>query len=371
MFSNVTDQLIKVKFEPIYHIDFYELSKWLNVVFISLITILGIYGNVISIYIFSKTISSNRKQNFTFYFLLLSISDLFILISHYTDFTFRSWINLTKNYSSKFNFVDKCSICCKIIPLFRNFFRTLSVYILLVMTIQRFIFFYLPLKRSFVNSKKTNVVIVSSLTIFSLILNSGNLITNTLTKHHTNGEYYCNINPNLFGLKIIFDSLFVLFSILLPILFILVFSIFLFSRIKFNLKSKLNKSIRTAYILVLLSKWFIILHLPYFICWVLLHFQIKKSVVHLNDFHQLNSFNSNDTSLYKETQIDQHFTKNNNLILILKAFLNLFEILFLSNYSMHFLLYLINGPSFRKRHSNLVFNMFQHFVFLLFCQRKR
>ncbi|RMZ97185.1 neuropeptide receptor A18 [Brachionus plicatilis] len=174
-----TNETFRAQFMSTYQTNFYELSKWLNVILITLITAIGIYGNLVSIYIFTKTKSTNRGKNFTFYFLLLSLSDLSVLVFHYIDFTFRSWINLTHSYSSKFNFVDK----------------TISVYILLAMTIQRFIFFYLPLKRSIVSSMKTNRIIISTLVIFSLILNSGNLITNTLTKHETNGEYYCNINP--------------------------------------------------------------------------------------------------------------------------------------------------------------------------------
>lgn len=363
-----------IQFGLIFHVKFYEFSKWLNVIFITIISAMGIYGNLISIYLFTKTLKSNRRQNFTFYFLLLSVSDLSVLIFHYIDFTFRSWINLTENYSSKFNFVDKCEICCKLIPYFRNFFRTISVYILLAMTIQRFIFFYLPLKRSIVNSPKTIKFTIYSITLFSLILNSGNLITNTLTKHETNGEFYCNINPKFFNLQIIFDFTFVLFSILLPTLFILVFSIFLFTRIKFKMKkfkTKLNQSIRTTYMLVLISKWFIILHLPYFIFWIFLHYQIKKSNFYLKKLEEF-SFSANISSSYELSQAySQQYIQNQNLTLLLKGFLNLFEILFLSNYSMHFLLYLINGPLFKKRHSRLVYNMFQHFIFFLFCKRKR
>ncbi|CAF0765974.1 unnamed protein product [Brachionus calyciflorus] len=355
-------------------VNFYDASKWLNVFFITFISIFGLYGNSISIYIFLKTLKQNRNQKSTIYFLLLSISDLFVLVFHYLDFTLRSWINLTGNYSSRINFVDKCLLCCKLIPYFRNVFRTISVYILLIMTVQRFIYFYFPLKRSLVSSAKTNKIIIFNLIFMSLILNAGIIFVNTLTEHDTNGELYCNINPEFIDLQFIFDFVFVLFSILIPTLFILLFSFILFCRIKSNIpigndffkidcctsgrsedekndslnihntnetnycvnfdeklsqihskrnekkralnslrnngsrnnsnnkgpkfKTKFNHSIRTTYMLVLLSKWFVILHLPYFICWIILHFQIKDLNLDNEKISQLINLNQTNVEIY-------------------------------------------------------------------------
>lgn len=363
-----------------------------------------------------------------------------MLIFHYVDFALRSWVNLTNSYSSTFNFVDKCLICCKLIPYLRNFFRTISVYILLVMTLQRFIYLYFPLIRSKVNSSKCIKIIILNLSLFSGVLNIGNLFINTLVKHDSNGELYCSIKPDYLSIQFIIDFLFVSFSILVPTLFILVFSLILFCKIRSNIpagndyfklcycfernitnnsteiskrnslnlrqdnsivsvsnfksqdkflitkekltleykleghknqssklntkfKTKFNQSIRTTYMLVLLSKWFVILHLPYFICWILFHLHINQMKKLQEQSHVNYSYESEANSSFGYSSL---LSDPNNTLLI-KGFLNLFEILFLSNYSINFLVYLLNGPLFRKHHSKIFCKGFEKCVFLMFC----
>lgn len=83
---------------------FYTVSKWLNVVIITLITVIGIYGNTMSLRLFLRKYTNKKtQQKLTIYFLLLSVSDLLVLVLHYVDFTFRSWINLLGAHSSQVN----------------------------------------------------------------------------------------------------------------------------------------------------------------------------------------------------------------------------------------------------------------------------
>lgn len=123
------------------HIEsFYILSKWINVIFLTLIAIIGIYGNLMSAKIFvSKTFNRNSIKSLRLYLVTLALSDAFVLVFHYSDFTFRSWVNLTESYESRFNFVDKINLFCKLVPYLRNVFRTISVYTLVLMTTQRLI----------------------------------------------------------------------------------------------------------------------------------------------------------------------------------------------------------------------------------------
>lgn len=437
---------------------FYDLSKWLNVTLITLITLFGIYGNLMSIGIFTSKAYKNIKP-LKYYLTLLSLSDLLVLLLHYVDFTFRSWVNLLGAYSSRFNFVDKCSICCKLIPYFRNIFRTISVYVLLLMTLQRFILLYFPMVRSKLNSINFNKKMLIILISLSLILNSNNLFINSLIRHEENGEYYCDINPNYVELHFIGEILFVLFTIFVPTILIFVFSIILLKKInksapgnfyffdtcrsisekksrrysenylndssKFqetlfenstkkssisvtinprisinqvflprefsntlqmdaakkkqirvcyqnrkysyisycnkieknkvkSLNSKENKkkgnSIRTTYMLVLLSKWFIFLHVPYLICWILFHLHMNKSLFGVENRPQ--NFTNH---LEHEIQSDDR-----EKMIFLKSLVNIFEILFLFNYSINFLLYILNGPLFRKRYKKLAWTYLRH-----------
>lgn len=365
----------------IYSFIFYDLSKWSNVIFITIITLFGIYGNLTSIKIFTSPSYKNVKP-LKYYLILISVSDLSVLITHYVDFTFRSWVNLLGVYSTKFNFVDKYDFFCKIVPYLRNVFKTLSVYVLLFMTLHRFILLYFPMTKSRLNSVKFNRKLLIFLTTASFLANFGNLFINGIVLHHANAEYFCSIQTKYIKLNLYSEIFFVLFTILIPSLFFLIFSLVLFKKIvglkksnKFyfekahsnphqsnmltviinnknesncfklnssqilipskNGRSSLSKkhksgfSIRTTYMMVLLSKWFVLLHLPYFVAWLVFY-------VHLNfrSFEKFSSLNQSDIFA--------------NRTIYLKSFLNFAEILFSFNYSINFLLYLINGPLFRK-----------------------
>lgn len=218
---------------------FYTLSKWLNVILITAITILGLYGNSMSLRLFlNKFLNKKMQQKLTVYFLLLSLSDLLVLVLHYIDFTFRSWVNLVGAHSSEFNFVDKCLLCCKFMPYLRNVFRTVSVYTLLILTIQRFIILYFPIIRAKFLSSKFNEGLIVSLVFFALLLNMGNLFMNTLVQHKETGEFYCNVDVNYIDMQFYIDLVFISMTIIVPTVFIIIFSVILFSEIKKNIPSE-------------------------------------------------------------------------------------------------------------------------------------
>ena len=131
-------------------------------------------------------------------------------------------------------------------------------------------------------------------------------------------------------------------------------------------KSKLNHTIRTTYMMVLLSKWFVILHVPYLISWMIYHIYMNKVYKSNNNLRPVVVvFKLNSTTTIATPAIDL------DTIILLKAFQNLFEILFLFNYSVHFFLYLFNIPSFRRAHSNEI-NRFFHCIWrYLSCEDMR
>lgn len=218
---------------------FYTISKWLNVILITAITALGIYGNTMSLRLFlRKFLNKKTQQKLTIYFLLLSFSDLLVLALHYVDFTFRAWINLLGEHSSEFNFVDKCLLCCKLVPYLRNVFRTVSVYTLLILTIQRFIVLYFPLVRAKFLSLRFNESLIIGLVLFALSLSMGNIFMNALVPHKETKIVYCTVDPVFVDLQFGVDLFFVVLTIIFPTLFIFIFSVILFLEIKRNLPAQ-------------------------------------------------------------------------------------------------------------------------------------
>ena len=567
---------------------FYKFSKWMNVILITIINVIGLYGNLMSINIFM----SKSYPNFSLrvYLILLSLSDQLVLALHYIDFTFRSWVNLTESYSSRFNFVDKCLLCCKLIPYLRNVFRTISVYTLLLMTFQRYVVLYFPLVRAKWCSIKFTKRILFVLILISLVLNVNNLILNDLEVHQENQEHYCTVKKEYIKYQFVIDIVFVMFTILIPTIFVLVISFVLLSKIKSNapkdyfnlclcninfspnrdsltdktnadddrrnefnsnmdsmyvmdaqnaqnanntnqnmvynstsqntkliqpsyqkfndvsvykrtptasihlnvdlkkdrrksstnytiqkqskprpkikksfsdnafnyayerrandassitgmnkrvLRKKLSlqeistflrnyeqqmnqgtlnfakksgHSVRTTYMLVLISKWFVILHLPYFICWIIFHlhmneqaqlvqrilapptpspvlessaYDLQQAFYYMSKSLNGSKLSNRTTPVVQKTTLAALHTVNDNYnynynyntedreeklsyiesrTMLIRGLVNLFEILFLFNYSINFLLYNLNGPLFRKRHKKLLSKYFLKFL---------
>jgi hypothetical protein len=113
-------------------------------------------------------------------------------------------------------------------------------------------------------------------------------------------------------------------------------------------KKQLANSVRTNYMLVLVSKWFILLHVPYFISWCFMHVQLKR----------FESMRVNDAD---SDEMDAGQTR----IIMFKAFVNIFEILFSLNYSINFFVYLIHGPLFRKIHADILSHLLKSISNLL------
>ena len=68
---------------------FYEVSKWLNVIMITVITIFGLYGNLISIVIFRDgSYNKNSIKSLRVYLVMLAVSDLLVLVCFYKKIHF-------------------------------------------------------------------------------------------------------------------------------------------------------------------------------------------------------------------------------------------------------------------------------------------
>jgi hypothetical protein len=459
LLSLVNNQELEIQQESNFNELFYNFSKYFNVITNTLITLFGLFGNTMSICIFRS--ENYRKNSVQASLILLSFADLFVLLLQYLDFTFRQWINLFGFYSSSFNFVDKSVFFCKLIPYLKNVFKTISIYTLILITLERIVILYFPFKRSkwLKHSKRSNFYLFWS----ALVFNSYVLLFNTLEQHSVNRQLYCTIRKNFLAIYFYVDIIFVGFTIMIPSIIILILSIFLVRKVSSNYPSwtdfykassksnnsrkkskyhatsvfssestnffkvsngfkmrkmlrlpstsrslkpnniiniesvakkadeqenvdikqintykssidrisqiKTKHSIKTTCLLILLSKWFVILHLPYFISWVIYHVQLRtlkhestKNVslflgnVIKHGFSNLSSlslFELNKTNMntqsYQIAQKDYMPTSIGDRDLkLIRSFLNVFEALMLFNYSINFILYIFNGSKFRN-----------------------
>ncbi|RNA00258.1 hypothetical protein BpHYR1_035327 [Brachionus plicatilis] len=185
---------------------FYNISKWLNPICVSIITLFGLYGNIMS----------------------LSIKDIL------------------------------------------NLFRTMSVYCLVLLSIQRIFSLYYPMRRESMQFLPKK-----------LIKSNQILVHDRLPSVH---------------------------------------------------------SVRAAYLTLILSKWFVILHLPYAIIWSLLHFQLREETIQAENIllHLINPKSD----------------ENENQKYLLKTLLNLFEIMDILNYSVDFFILIMNSNQIKKIKEN-------------------
>lgn len=331
---------------------FYSISKWLNPILITIITLLGLYGNFVSLVIFSS--QSFNKQSIKIlrmYLIFLSTSDLLVLIFHYIDFTFISWTNLIKSRKFCLNLMNQSRIFCKLIPFLRNLFRTMSIYCLVLLSIHRIYSLYYPMVKSRWSNLKFNKTVIFLIFIFAVLINWHNLILNDLVGHYKTNQIFCSINRNYFRYQFIFDFKYIIVSILIPIIIIIGISFVLYTKIRFVLKNRsyyvngivLNRnerrlpsdqSVKSAYLTLILSKWFVILHLPYTIIWSLLHIQLRKESSRVENFLLF--------LIYTKPN------ENENKKYLLKGFLNFFEVLTILNYSVNFFIFIVKLSLFKK-----------------------
>ena len=322
-----------------------------------------------------------------------------VLLTHYIDFTLRAWVNLHESFDTRINFVDHSRIFCKTVSYLRNVFRTISAYTMLLMTFERFIALYFPMNKNKLCSFRINALLTKILVITSLLLNSTILYLADIVKYPNSDYFICEFNEKFKTLYFYLNVLFVAFTILIPIIIISIVTFILLHKITeyvsianlcctfdrgnlnydemqnvellpvatttnhqqhqqnqflFNYSNKPNYSLRTTYVLIIISKWFIILHCPYFICWLIINID---EFTNMYNKYNSNTFSFNASLSSYTTDVEQHL-KIETRKCILRAFHNLSEVIYITNYAINFLLYTINGKYFRKRFKATILKMF-------------
>jgi len=318
-------------------------TKLLNIFFTLIITVIGLTGHGLTIHIYS--LKKRRLNSQSIYLLCLSINDGLFLIVNFFEDTIRSIQSLEINYLSslieQLNIIDKYNPTCKFINYLRNVLRFASAYIIVAFTLKRLLIV-------FPNNKLKNTQNATWLTCililaFSLIINLWTPFLFQIQSDDTS-RLYCDI-------KKVFKSEY--FLILIVYIFIIMFipiSVILISNLliliqAFKADSKLRKNLvpestelvsvtvssnknaknksqninKMSKILLLISFTYALLNLPYFIMWCL---------------------------FFKEVAFNQNsLIEKNNLF----AGVQITEIFFILNYSIHFYINYLSSSRFRRQ----------------------
>lgn len=145
----------------------YNFTLNLNKILIPILIIFGIIGNILNLIILNER--QLRKSPCTIYFLCLSISNLFycsVLMSY--------------NYLVDVFHLDPASysnIFCKIISYLLNVIPTLSVYYIVLASIDRYFSSSLNVQRRRLSNKRFSFYLIIFITVLFLLIMIGTLIT--------------------------------------------------------------------------------------------------------------------------------------------------------------------------------------------------
>jgi hypothetical protein len=154
-----------------------ELRRYINLVFLPIIILIGLVGNSLTFYVLNK--SPLRHQSCNVYLAFLSLVDagfLCCLVVVWADYLMR---DTSLSHTNGF---------CQVIPFLTYVFGFLSVYTVVCFTVERFIVTFYPLKRQTICTRtraKTLLLFVSAFAIifFSFPLYMSEVIVDTDGKH--------------------------------------------------------------------------------------------------------------------------------------------------------------------------------------------
>jgi hypothetical protein len=197
--------------------NFLELSDKINVIISILIVCIGLIGNTLSLIIYGQ--SKYRLNSSHVFIFILAIVDSLFLIVHFFEDTIR---NYKKYYFliNYFNIIDTNKEICILTNYMRYVLRSISSYIILAFTFQRFIIVYSPLSNRRFKSKKYAWFICLLIIISSLLLNSWSLFVFDLTT--LNNTKQCDV---LFEWEYIYYYISISYftlSILIPMILIVI-----------------------------------------------------------------------------------------------------------------------------------------------------
>lgn len=200
---------------------FLEISTKINICFTIIITIIGLIGHFLTLFVYSqKRFRLNSNNIFLF---CLAINDSLFLIIHFFEDTIRS-IKLNYTFSAKFNLfinriniVDNSSIICWTSNYLRYTLRLISTFLIITITLQRLYVVYNPLQTK-CKSKKSAWFITFIIIIISLVFNSWAIFLFKMNTYVETNIQYCDLDRNWTTFYFYLNFFYTFLAILLPII---------------------------------------------------------------------------------------------------------------------------------------------------------
>ena len=371
---------------------FTEETRKISIMISIFIIMIGLIGNSLGFVLLMQ--KKSRSKSVNIYLLSLFTSDSFYLITHFFEDTLKSNIehyihktdyvhekclmfkNLSISYEnadhesfvSLINIIDKFDFFCKSINFARNFLRFISAYIIVAFTIQRTRVIRQPFLQKSLESRKKIRFILSAICVFATL--SAFWIPLMLHSTHFESSNYlteCYIRDGYHDLYFLITNIYVVFIILIPMVIISVcntITIYFMKKSTKKLKYLANlnnlskdaseltqmiskkstnifvhnqnaksKKAKTNIILLMISSSYVLLDLPYFISWLFLFCQEKYNILEDEKFDSII-----DHSIYS------------NYII---GIINLTEVFYLLNFSIHFYIYVLTTKQFGHQFNNM------------------
>lgn len=135
--------------------NFMETSRKINLIGSVAVVLIGFLGNLLIFIVFFQ--KKHRSNSSHVYLFCSSINDNLFLVIHVLEDilkTFRDVYSLEENHLVNwFNVTDKNDVTCRLINYLRNVLRFISVYIVVIFTIQRLYIVHRPLSTQFKRQK--------------------------------------------------------------------------------------------------------------------------------------------------------------------------------------------------------------------------
>jgi len=199
--------------ESIYFLD---IANKINLFATIPIICIGLIGNTLSLIIYSQ--SKYRLNSSNVFILILSVIDTLFLIVHF----FEDTINSLEKYEISIHFlniIDTNREICILTNYFRYSLRSISSYIILAFTIQRYSVVYSPLSSRF-KSKQYAWHICLIIIISLLIINTWSLFVFDLTS--SDNKIHCDIIDEWINIYYYISINYFTFTKLMPMICIIV-----------------------------------------------------------------------------------------------------------------------------------------------------
>jgi len=349
-----------------------ESFRNINIITTLLVLTIGLIGNFLTIFVYSK--KELRTNSSNVYMLCLAITDNMFLFVHLFEDTLRTLqsVNEKNKIIQLLNLIEKYDLACRIINYLRNVLRLISACIIVAFTVQRLYIVYKPLSDKF-KTKNSAWLTFKLITIVSFLVNIWNIFIFELKVDDL--KKYCDVNDKwareYYKINIVYISL----IMILPIIIIFISNILIIHKTKQNDTSR-SKFKRTAVLEQTVTNFSKIKTNSINLCnnKSYDHFKIKKQSFKLNYSKKItktlviNSFSYailnmpyviTWTFFYNEYHFSNASLLANDYVYLALQFTEIFSIF---NYGLHFFLFCLSGTLFRRQ---LIYCAFK-----LFCRKK-